>query len=102
MGFGYISEIELDRYISINRKIIVVKNVTCADIEEYNNNCLVTLSNEGFNINLLTKVRLRKTRGKKSVDFIYLVRKEVDIKEINLAALNNWAIKMGNIELHGF
>lgn len=102
MGFTYISEIELNRLISINRKIIKVKAVTCNDIEEYNNNCLITLSNEGFNVNLLTAVKLRKSRGKKQADIIYIVRKEVNAKEINVTALNKWATKMGNVELYGF
>lgn len=99
MSFRYISTDELIKTIDSTRITIVVKNIPTKDKEEFHNSCLATLTNEGFNINLLTQPKLNKTLDNRT-HLVYTIRKGTPQTEINENALNIWSIKMGNVVLH--
>lgn len=99
MSIGYMDIMEIERQLKRGRKAFTVKNITVSDSEEYSNNCLITLKNEGFDTTMLILPKLFKSKDRTATHMIYFIRKGQE-NSINLKALEIWSKKMGNVDLY--
>lgn len=64
--YGYIGKSEITELIQSNRKGIIIDNVITNDIDEYINNLLAVLRNNGMNTNMFTQAKIKKITNKNS------------------------------------
>ena len=98
---GLYSYINLKELYELNEKkriSFVVVDVQCKDIDEYINNCIITLQNSGLNINLMTRPKIYKSSSK--VFNIVLTFKHTikHLENNQKIALISWADDIGNVE----
>lgn len=95
MSYTYINNNDIVNYVHNNRVAVVVNDISSNNIDEYINNCIITLNNEGFNTNSLTQPRVYKRDGR--TNLVLLVKSSANMASLNMLALNNWMRKMGNV-----
>lgn len=93
MNFRYTTLNEMAELCKKGREAIVLFDINVSDIDEYINNCIITLDSSGVNTNniLIPKVKTNKDK-KKTVFLVFR-----DKSKIETHALNKWARNMGNV-----
>lgn len=99
MSYSYISLHDLHMMQKKNREAIVIFDVQTKDIEEYVNNCIITLGNDGFNTNLLINPKIlsgtKMGNGNRIVIIPMRYNIKLDANDSNI--LKIWAEQMGNV-----
>lgn len=105
--YKYINEKQIIDILNKGRIGFVIRDIRTNDIEEYVNNCIITLGNEGFDTKILTqpKIFIDKTDNN-SRNLIFVLNKSFNDTTTcqktftyfnkNIKILHNWLSKMTN------
>lgn len=105
--FGYINKEQIYRLLNNDRIGFVIRDVRVNDIEEYVNNCIITLNTDGFDTKILTQPKIfinRTDKNSKNLVFLFnksfnnekTYQKNIYIYYSNIKVLYDWMSKIGN------
>lgn len=105
--YNYINKRQIYNLANNGRIGFIVRDIRTNDIEEYVNNCIITLGNDGFDSKIIKqpKIFINETDGNsknlvfmlnKSFDDMHMYPETLDYFNNNLNILSNWMNKMGN------
>ena len=80
------------------RVAFIITDIQCKDIDEYINNCIITLQNSGVNTNLMVKPKIYKSSNKYLNVVLSFNHKVQSLDLYQKAAFMTWINEMGNVE----
>ena len=100
MMHNYISIGDFNNLKQTGRKAVIVRNVTSKDIDEYINNCIITMQNCNVDTNLFMQPRVLKENN--TINIVFMLRAYANDKIRSLQGiqgLSYWIQNMDNVVL---